>query len=62
MKGVRLLETSHPKVPWQVAIPSRVTGTTRVRRSFADREKALAYLIRIKQEGFLAVEGQTRAS
>ena len=62
MKGVRLLETSHPKVPWQVTIPARVTGTKRVRKSFADREKALAYLVRIKQEGFLAVEGQAQAT
>ena len=61
-KGVRLLKTSHPRVPWQVTIPARVTGTKRVRKSFANYEAALAYRIRIKQEGFLAVEGQAQAT
>ena len=61
-KGVRLLKTSHERVPWQVVVPARATGTKRARKSFADREAALAYLIRVKQEGFHSVEGQVQAS
>jgi integrase len=40
-----------------VAIPASITGTKRVRRYFSNREDALAYVVRVKQNGFLGAEG-----
>ena len=40
-----------------VAIPASITGTKRVRRYFSNREDALAYLVKVKQNGFLGAEG-----
>jgi integrase len=40
-----------------VAIPASITGTKRVRRYFSNREAALAYVVRVKQNGFLGAEG-----
>jgi integrase len=40
-----------------VAVPASTTGTKRVRRYFAEREKALTYVLRVKQQGFLVAEG-----
>jgi len=40
-----------------VAIPASITGTKRVRRYFSQREDALAYIIKVKQNGFLGAEG-----
>jgi hypothetical protein len=55
-KKPKLIKTNHPRVPWQVVIPARVTGTKRVRHSFASRDRALAYLIAVNQQGFFEVE------
>ena len=45
-----------------VAVPASTTGSKRVRRYFKDREAALAYIISVKQQGFLTVEGQGTSS
>jgi Meiotically up-regulated gene 113 len=57
--GIRLSKTNHRSVQWQVAISARVTGSKRVRRSFADRERALAFIIRIRMHGFSATENMS---
>jgi integrase len=45
-----------------VAVPASSTGTKRVRRYFKEREAALAYIITLKQQGFLGAEGQSSSS
>lgn len=39
-----------------VAVPQAITGTRRVKRYFKDRQAALAYVIAVKQAGFLGAE------
>lgn len=38
--------------PFEVAVPTAITGTRRVRKFFAKKEDALAYIVRVKQDGF----------
>jgi integrase len=54
----KVVEVRKPRTPWMVAVPADTTGTKRVRRYFKDREAALAYVITLKQQGFLGAEGQ----
>jgi integrase len=57
--AIKLVKTRHPRTPWMVAVPAVITGTKRVRRYFKEREAAAAYVIRVRQQGFLgAEEGQ----
>jgi hypothetical protein len=57
-RSPKVVEVSKPRTPWMVAVPADITGTKRVRRYFKDREAALAYVITLKQQGFLGAEGQ----
>jgi hypothetical protein len=41
-----------PYTPWEVAVPASLTGTRRVRKYFATREDAEAYLVRVRTRGF----------
>ena len=58
MRSIKVVKVSKPSTPFMVAVPASVTGTKRVKRYFGDREKALAYVIQLKQQGFMGVEGQ----
>ena len=58
MRSVKVVKVSKPRTPFMVAVPANVTGSKRVRRYFKDRETALAYVISVKQQGFLGAEGQ----
>jgi integrase len=58
MPALRAVRVSKPRTPWMVAVPASTTGTKRVRRYFKDREAALAYVVRVKQQGFLGAEGE----
>ena len=58
MWSIKVVKVAKPRTPWMVAVPQAITGTKRVKRYFKDREKALAYVIQIKQQGFLEAEGQ----
>jgi integrase len=58
MRSIKVVKVSKPRTPFMVAVPANVTGSKRVRRYFTDREKALAYVIGVKQQGFLGAEGQ----
>ena len=60
-RSIRVIKVSHPRVPFMVAIPASVTGTRRVRRYFKDRTAALAYIVAVKQQGFLGAEGPPAA-
>jgi integrase len=56
MRRLRVVRVSKPSTPWMVAVPAALTGTKRVKRYFKEREAALAYIITLKQRGFLTVE------
>ena len=58
MRSIKVVKVAKPRTPWLVAVPASRTGSKRVRRYFRDREKALAYIISGKQQGFLSAEGQ----
>jgi integrase len=58
MRNIKVVKVSKPRTPFMVAVPANVTGSKRVRRYFTDREKALAYVIGLRQQGFLGAEGQ----
>ena len=58
MRRLRAVKVRKPSTPFMVAVPElALTGTKRVKRYFKEREAALAYIITLKQRGFLAVEG-----
>ena len=57
-RSIKVVAVSKPRTPWLVAVPADVTGSKRIRRYFRDREKALAYVVALKQQGFLGAEGQ----
>ena len=59
MRPLRAVKVHKPSTPWMVAVAAALTGTKRVKRYFKEREAALAYAVRIKQRGFLAVETTT---
>ena len=58
MRSIKVVKVAKPRTPWLVAIPASTTGSKRVRRYFKEREAALAYVIALKQQGFLSAEGQ----
>ena len=62
MHSIKVVPVSKPRTPFMVAVPASATGSKRVRRYFKDREAALAYIISVKQQGFLTVEGQGTSS
>ena len=41
-----------PYTPYEVAIPKKITGTTRKRKYFATTEEAAAFIVRVKQTGY----------
>ena len=45
-----------------VAVSASTTGTKRVRRYFKDQTAALAYVVMLKQQGFLRAEAQGTSS
>lgn len=60
-REIHLVKVAHPRAPWMVAVPAVITGTKRVRRYFKRREDAAAYIIRVRQQGWLTVESQNGA-
>ena len=58
MRSIKVVKVAKPRTPWLVAVPALTTGSKRVRRYFKEREAALAYIISVKQQGFLGAEGQ----
>jgi integrase len=62
MRNIGVVRVAKPRTPFMVAIPASTTGSKRVRRYFKDRESALAYVISVKQQGFLGAEGQQGTS
>ena len=56
MRSIKVVKVAKPRTPFMVAVPASVTGTKRVKRYFKEREAALAYVIQIKQAGFLGAE------
>src|SRR5262245_8634968 len=55
---MKIVKSSVPRAPWMVAIPASVTGTKRIKRYFKERATAAAYIIKVRQQGFLGAEGQ----
>ena len=57
-RSIKVVAVDKPRTPFMVAVPADVTGSKRVRRYFKDREAALAYVVKLKREGFFGAEGQ----
>lgn len=50
-----------PYTPFEVAVPASITGTRRVRKYFATRSEADAYLVRVRTRGFTNAEQRADA-
>jgi integrase len=49
---MKISETDKPYTPWRVYLGKKTTGTRSARKFFATEDEAVAYVVRVKQQGF----------